>query len=119
MRILERIVTMPTQQIDIHKALSYFELTAKDVPSLAPNQPYEILVKNLRQFKYRIKKAYRVVAMKNHPDHGGSLERMQTINSLYNMFMKLQVIAPRPQFVRVYAYSGNYGSTTSSATNTW
>lgn len=79
-----------------------------------------------------VKKRYRVLAMVNHPDRGGNLERMKRINHIYDIFKGekevydswlRQQLAPKimREFVPgSFVHSNIYGGMTGSATgNAW
>lgn len=110
------------KQLSLAEALSYFDLVPGDMPDLSlQNMGIDEANKRVKEFKLRLKKAYRQVVFKYHPDHGGDMEKMKIINSIYTSFMQLKVIvrpvSPPPVFVYTYhnAYSG---ATTSSSTST-
>lgn len=48
---------------------------------------FESLFRNCETLE-ELKKLYRKLAMKHHPDHGGSLKEMQEINSLYESYFE-------------------------------
>jgi len=110
------------KRLSLAEALSYFDLVPGDMPDLnLQNMGVKEAGERLDEFKSRIKKAYRRVVFKHHPDHGGDIEKMKMINSIYTSFMQLKVIirpvSPPPVFV--YTYRNVYsGTTTSSYTTT-
>jgi len=111
------------KRISLAEALSYFDLVPGDMPDLSlQNMGVDEANKRVTEFKLRLKKAYRQVVFKHHPDHGGDAEKMKMINSLFTSFMQLKVIvrpvSPPPVFVYTYhnVYSGT--TTTSSSTTT-
>lgn len=77
-----------------------------------------------------IRKAYRALALRNHPDRGGSEEKMKEINGAYEYLMKnkeqydLELRPIRPQvitngftiivggFDRSWSFNGNFTTTT-------
>jgi len=50
--------------------------------------PYDILGINSDASEDEIKKAYRTLAKKSHPDKGGSVEKFREINDAYTKIMK-------------------------------
>ena len=109
------------KQMPIQDALSYFDLNVANLPNLGNNQSIALLNKNLIKFKEIIKKAYRRVALKNHPDVGGDQERMKLINELYGSFMSMKIVpsTPMPVYVRTRRYYSYTNTTTSSTTAGW
>jgi hypothetical protein len=103
------------KKLSLDEALSYFDLTPEEMPDLLPERSFEKMNKKLKQFKYRIKKAYRKVVFKYHPDHGGDEEQMKILNELYNIFMKqLKIVSIPPQSTIIMYYSNKYYSGTST-----
>ena len=73
-----------------------------------------------------IKKAYRQLAMKHHPDRGGDEEIMKKINTAYQVLSEkkdaydARLRGGRMPSVVIYRYAGGYGNTTNSTTTfTW
>ena len=109
------------KQISFAEALSHFDLVPGDMPDLSlQNMGVDEANKRVTEFKLRLKKAYRQVVFKHHPDHGGDAEKMKMINSLFTSFMQLKVIvrpvSPPPTVFYYHRY--NSYTTTSSSTTT-
>jgi len=69
-----------------------------------------------------IKKQYRALALKNHPDRGGDPERMKEINLSYEYLMKHKaehdkaLARPTPRgFTIIVGGFNHYGSTTGTS----
>lgn len=45
-------------------------------------------LKNFEEDQDKIKRAHRSMALKHHPDRGGSVEDMQTVNEVYRVLSK-------------------------------
>jgi len=109
--------------IDINYIMRLFELSWDNMPDIrVPEGSYEAMHKKLVLFRLRFKKAYRKIAKKYHPDHGGSKEKMQEINEIYDIIMnKIQIQVPQPRptvIIRSYS-SGNYWNSTTTTSTTW
>ena len=78
--------------------------------------------------KEKIKKAYRGMALKHHPDRGGDAEMMKKINHIYEVLIKhkeeydqylRRLSQPKVKVVFTYTYPGWNNSTASGWTNTY
>ena len=49
------------------------------------SDPYKVLGLNPGASKDEIKKAYRKLALENHPDHGGNEDRFKQVNEAYSI----------------------------------
>ena len=68
--------------------------------------PYEILGVSKNSTKEDIKKMYRKLAMKHHPDKGGNPEQFQEINNAYD---ELTSDKPKPQTNHPFGFDGGEG----------
>lgn len=113
----------------IDEVLKIFELSHNDVPNLRrPFQSMSEAQRSIARFRLKIRKQYRLIAKKYHPDHGTDADREQrehdfkVLQKVYEIVMKKIMvipIQPRPTVVRFY-YSSNssfYGETSSTTTN--
>ena len=107
------------KQLSLAEALSYFDLVPGDMPDLSlQNMGVDEANKRVTEFKLRLKKAYRQVVFKHHPDHGGDAEKMKMINSLFTSFMQLKVIVRPVSPPPTVFYYHRYGTTTTSSSTT-
>lgn len=101
------------------EVLQIFELSDKNIPELKKQGTFEEMEQILKEFKKIFKSAYRKMALKYHPDHGGSDHDFRVINKLYNNIMNTKVIMnPPPRIFKtftVHVRTWSNGSTTSSS----
>ena len=81
---------------------------------------YEILEVSQSADKSTIKKAYRAMAKKYHPDKvAGYEEKMKVINNLCDMLLNARLQIQHPVAVRYYTYSAATSYTSSTTTGSW
>jgi hypothetical protein len=119
----------PKRTIHINEVLTLFELDKSDLPVLGTPLPYEVVKQRIDEFKQTLKKRFRRLAMKHHPDHGGDEEYFKKLSDVYTFLMKeLKPTKapepeprPRPQggiVVRVYRSASDYYYSDASTTST-
>lgn len=67
--------------------------------------------------KYRVKKQYRKIAMRHHPDHGGNADNFKILTRVYEAVNAIQVVENRPR-PRVVVRFGGGGTTSATDTST-
>lgn len=79
--------------------------------------------KQIDEFQDFIKKRYRKLVMKYHPDHGGDQRDFQVLQKVYEMIQALKVQPVRPpNYVTVRVYTGGgsiYTDSTTTSTGGW
>jgi len=105
------------KQIDIARLFSYFGV---DIHAEI-GRAHSVAECNriLDECKAKVKRAYRDMALKYHPDLGGDTEdKMKEINELYSLVEQVRYQPPRPKPVYKVVYFGGPfdGFGTSSAT---
>lgn len=60
------------------------------------NNPYEVLGVKTNASLEECKKAYRVLAVKHHPDSGGSEQKFQEIKEAWELIQSGKWVAPTP-----------------------
>ena len=94
--------------------------------------PYQVLWLRTGASMDEVKKAYRSLALKHHPDRGGDPAKMVEINEAYESLMKNKALIdaqlmPQPRraqparqgftiIVGGYGWYGNWGATNNSTT---
>lgn len=103
-----------------------FNINPSDLPDVTSPQPIPELKQAIRDFRRILRTAYRKLAFEDHPDKGGTGERMKVAGPIYKDLMKIikvtnisrQVIRPRPTVIKVYRSSGMWTSTSSTTSST-
>jgi hypothetical protein len=85
--------------MNIQKVLKILELPLNSIV-ISPNMPLDIAANRLIKFKDVVKKQRKQLAKKYHPDKGGDISIMQSINEAADIVDKLKIhvqrIVPRP-----------------------
>lgn len=103
---------MQHRPVNIPQLLTIVEMSGPQIP---PRMPYDLAVRALEGWKEVLKKQRKLLAKKYHPDRGGSVEKMQEINSAVDLLLALEVQRRQPQPRVVYFYSSGTSATTSTA----
>lgn len=107
----------------ISEVLQIFELSWNDIPDIRKQYPsVQIAQKVMDEFKIILKKQYRKIAFKYHPDHGGNEDDFKVIQRVYETVLKSCKVIPlqrrRPTMVvRRYYYYDASGGTTGAGDN--
>lgn len=105
----------------LHDALQSLNMLNDFVVMVQATQSYDEALKLLESFKLEAKQRHKEQAIKHHPDKGGSVEKMQQINSALDQINKIDIHRPQPrpvfQVIHV-TYSGYGGFSSNSTTST-
>lgn len=101
--------------VDFNKLLLSLEISNRDIDFLNHNLPFDELKNKWNDFKKILSIRRKRLALKYHPDCGGSLLKMQEINEAYDLMMQIE-IRPKIKKVNIYQAQYNYASTTSTST---
>jgi preprotein translocase subunit Sec63 len=122
-------------RLSIKQVLEIFEIDPATMPDITtPTSDRELMEKNTKEFRDKLKSAYRKLAMKHHPDlanqpgYNGDPEKFKKITEIYDFCQKnIRVVnvQRRHNFgpivimtpvvvIRRYSSSGSSSATTSS-----
>jgi hypothetical protein len=117
-------------RLSIKQVLEIFEIDPATMPDITtPTSDRELMEKNTKEFRDKLKSAYRKLAMKHHPDlvnqpgYNGDPEKFKKITEIYDFCQKnIRVVnIPRkPSFgptiiIRTYRTSSATSSSTAGS----
>ena len=108
---------MRQRQFNFRKVLFELEITEDRFLNLMNSPSPQLATERLEDLKRVARKQRRILAVRFHPDKpNGSLEKMQRINLLVDMLLKLQIRVEVPSY-EIHVMSNVYtGNTNTSST---
>jgi len=101
---------MQTVRMNIFQVIDLLEMKGVDLSFLASNF-YRKRLEGWERFQTEVKKQRKRLAKKYHPDVGGDGKRMQEINEIVDLIMKIKPAPPRPSgpvVIRIYGSFGGF-----------
>jgi hypothetical protein len=117
---------MPPEILTNDKLCKLLNIDPKDLPDLSGHhRDVEALKSKVRQFRKVIRSAWRRLATEDHPDKGGTGEKLKAAAPVYKWIMdhikvenvKIMRPRPRPTIIRMYTSYSDSTSTTGSTTS--
>lgn len=105
------------KQINIQELISLVELPA---PQL--HGTFVQAYKQFNEWKKLVEKQRKILAKKYHPDKGGSVDKMQSVNNAIDILLKIELMPPRPRpqiIVRYASFSSTSATSTSGTYTHW
>ena len=82
-------------------ALREMEIAPEEYDELSDPAPLSVMEERLEKFKAKLKRRYRKVARRLHPDtETGSAERFLLVKSVYELIQKMEIEA-KPKKVKI------------------
>lgn len=106
--------------MDITKALQIIEMNSNELSKINSAKNFQEAQNIFNDFKTKVEKQRKKLALKYHPDKGGSVEKMQEINNIIDEILALEIkpIVPRPM-VNIVIHHYSSGSSSTTTTGWW
>jgi len=104
----------------LHEALLLFGVLDQFMQIVGvQGKSYQQLEVEVKRFKEDLEKKYKQLALKAHPDHGGTTEAMQRLNTARDVVRKVQVAPCPAPTIRVVFASPFFDNTTTTSSTTY